>query len=143
LPPGAFIASPAIVSGDDGIEFATTWEPGPVPLLGLIGFASGPAVPDSDISENATHPGPSGSRQIAIRHFLTEEEMVLAAKRSLIVLESQGSLQTGQPWSEIFADWQVSTDPASTAVITDIGLFDNEAVWSSVFFRRDAWYLYG
>ncbi|MBX3069071.1 MAG: hypothetical protein KF883_01085 [Thermomicrobiales bacterium] len=140
LGPGAFVAPPAITAGESGIEFSTTWEPGPLPLLGLVGFASGPELPETGSSEE---PIPSGSRQIAVRHFLTEAELDVAAKRTLLYLDTQGSITMGLAWSEVFAGWQVWTDPENSAVISSIDLFGNEGAWLQALYARDAWYLYG
>ncbi|MCC6944511.1 MAG: hypothetical protein IT335_08025 [Thermomicrobiales bacterium] len=140
LAPGAFVAPPAITAGENGIEFSTSWEPGPLPVLGLVGFASGPGLPDTGSSEE---PVPSGSRQIAVRHFLTEAELDIAAKRTLLNLDTQGSIAMDRAWSEIFAGWQVWTDPENSAVVSSIDLFGNEGVWLQTLYSRDAWYLYG
>lgn len=142
LPAGAFVAPPEIPATQEDTKVAVP-EPGPVPLVGLVGFASGSAVPDSDPGASPEGPIPSGSSQIAVRLFLDDAELDLAAKRSLLTLDTQSNYRTGQPWRELFADWRISIDPAHSAVITDIGLFSNESIWQEVIAARDASYLYG
>lgn len=134
LPPGAFIAAPPVLLGDPDTELVLP-EPGPIPLMGLVGFVSGSAVPDADI--------PSGSTFVSSRHFLTTDEAELAARRTLLTLESQYSMVSERQWSDIFAGWSISLDQDETNVLTAIDLIANEGIWSQIIYQRDASFLYG
>ncbi|MGE3797195.1 MAG: hypothetical protein AB7G88_05070 [Thermomicrobiales bacterium] len=144
LSAGSFASTmPLVQSGENGLEFGEMPEPGPIPLMGLIGFVSGPAVPENDLMASNVEVTASGSTLVATRHFLSLEEADLAARRTLLTLESQASFVTGQPWTEIFAGWRVAVDQERRTVLTEIDLYANEAIWSQLIYSRDAWFLYG
>lgn len=143
FPPGAFVTPVEISTGENGPEFGDMPEAGPIPLMGLVGFVSGPAVPDSDMTATTESAVPSGSTFVASRHFLSGEEAEWAARRSFVTLETGASLRTGQPWSEVFPSWQISVDRDSDTVLTEIELYGNEAIWVQLFLSRDASFLYG
>jgi hypothetical protein len=143
LPGGAFITQMPIGFSEEGeLELGDLPEPGPIPLMGLIGFVSGPAVPESDLTDSPADLVPSGGKMFAVRRFLTAEEADLAARRSLIGLETGVSVARQMPYAEMFAGWRVSI-PAEEIVLVEADLYANESIWLQMIYTRDAGFLYG
>jgi hypothetical protein len=79
---------------------------------------------------------------VAVRRFLTAEEADLAARRSLIGLETGVSVARQMPYAEMFAGWRVSI-PAEEIVLVEADLYANESIWLQMIYTRDAGFLYG
>ncbi len=144
LPPGAFVAANLpFEMGENSVEITEPPEPGPIPLLGVVGFVSGDSIPATDLTSTSDEPVPSGALAVSSRHFLTAAEAELAARRSLLTLETQHSSLSQQPFTEIFAGWHIDIDRAEDNVVTQIELYANEGIWAQMIYARDALFLYG
>ena len=142
LPGGAFIAQLPITVGEEGgFEIGELPEPGPVPLMGLLGFVSGSELPDPDLTDSEEEPVVSGSTMVSTRHFLTPDEARIAAQRSLVTLETGTSFASGMPYAEMFAGWRVDL-PAEDTVLVEVDLYGNESIWLQMIYSRDAGFLY-
>jgi hypothetical protein len=117
-------------------------EPGPLPLMGLVGFVSGAAVPDTSLLEDESEPEPSGSMMVTSRLYTSPEDAVLAAKRSLLFLEAGWSFVSGAPYNEQFAGWRIDVDEDNETVLLEIDLYGNEGIWLNMIYSRDALFLY-
>ncbi len=145
LSTGAFLSPIPISFGEESLDFddIELSEPGPLPLMGLIGFVSGPTVPDRDISTESAELVSSGSMVVASRRFLSAEEAEFAARRTLVTLETGLSVMSEQPWSDYFAAWRVWVEDDSNTVVVEADLYGNEAIWAQLVYARDASFLYG
>jgi hypothetical protein len=118
-------------------------EPGPLPLMGLVGFVSGSAVPDPSLLENEdAEPVVSGSTLVASRLYTSPGDAAIAAKRSLLFLETGVSFVTRRPYAEQFAGWRVDHHQDSDIVTLEVDLYANEGVWLQMIYNRDAQFLY-
>jgi hypothetical protein len=148
LPGPALVAlgDPLMILGQsadlDDFNLEDLPEPGPLPLMGLVGFVSGSSVPDTDVLEDEAEPKPSGSMMVASRLYTSPEDATLAAKRSLLTLETGISFATAEPFTERFAGWRVDVDEANETVLLEVDLYANEGIWLQVIYQRDALFLY-
>jgi hypothetical protein len=126
----------------EDIELEDLPEPGPLPLMGLVGFVSGPAVPDRSLLEDESEPVPSGSMMVASRFYTSPEDAAFAAKRSLLTLETGVSFVTMEPFAERFPGWRVDHHEGSETVLLEVDLYANEGIWLQMIYQRDALFLY-
>ncbi|CAN5807387.1 hypothetical protein BH20CHL4_BH20CHL4_13570 [soil metagenome] len=143
LPGPALISGlPLVLGADVDLDLEDLPEPGPVPLMALVGFVSGPAVPDADLTNTDAEPIPSGSMLVAALKFLTAGEAAIAARRALLELETGTGPTSDIPFTERFAGWRVSHHADSDTMTLEIDLYGNENVWLQMIYNRDASFLY-
>jgi len=143
LPGPAFLAPlPLILGGPSEIEPDELPAPGPLPLMGLVGFVSGPETPEAAPEDGDTEPVPSGSMMVASLKYTTSEEAAIAAKRALLELETGVSPAVQVPFADRFAGWRVGHIAGSETMMIEIDLYGDEGIWLQMIYNRDASFLY-